>query len=380
MIMKLLEIRTMVLKLYQKARFIVNPIVKFILSWIVFNGINDAIGYDVRFTKTIVVLLLSVICAVTPGGVLVFFAMVLSLVHVFSVSIYLSVLLLLVFLILYGMLMRFSPKQAIVAVALPVLAKYNLHYAVPLVLGCVANPLSICACACGVFVYHIIDVIQAAASRNVGNNPDDILQLYIDIADAVMANKQMFIMLVVFSLVIITVFCIRKFSFDYAFLVSITAGMIVNIIGFLVADLKYSVTVNIGILILMTILSGVVAVIVEFIKRVLDYTAVERVQFEDDDYYYYVKAVPKVNVAFPTHSVMHIGENSEASQEIEFEDFGEDVGDFGDEEPADEEIRYEDFDASDFDSSIEESSSSEDDDFEDYEEDMILDDLDDSKK
>ena len=29
----------------------------------------------------------------------------------------------------------------------------------------------------------------------------------------------------------------------------------------------------------------------------VDYTRIESVQFEDDDYYYYVKAVPKVTVS-----------------------------------------------------------------------------------
>jgi hypothetical protein len=29
----------------------------------------------------------------------------------------------------------------------------------------------------------------------------------------------------------------------------------------------------------------------------VDYTRIENVQFEDDDYYYYVKAVPKVTVS-----------------------------------------------------------------------------------
>ena len=28
----------------------------------------------------------------------------------------------------------------------------------------------------------------------------------------------------------------------------------------------------------------------------MDYTRTEKVQFEDDDYYYYVKAVPKIKV------------------------------------------------------------------------------------
>ena len=42
------------------------------------------------------------------------------------------------------------------------------------------------------------------------------------------------------------------------------------------------------------ILSVVVLLILEFFLFNLDYSRIEQVQFEDDEYYYYVKAVPKV--------------------------------------------------------------------------------------
>jgi hypothetical protein len=38
----------------------------------------------------------------------------------------------------------------------------------------------------------------------------------------------------------------------------------------------------------------------------VDYSRVEHVQFEDDDYYYYVKAIPKITVTTPEVSVKRI--------------------------------------------------------------------------
>ena len=48
-----------------------------------------------------------------------------------------------------------------------------------------------------------------------------------------------------------------------------------------------------------SVLAILVAIVVQFFKTVVDYSSVENTQFEDDEYYYYVKAVPKVmsNVA-----------------------------------------------------------------------------------
>ena len=366
MIVKLLELRTLMLKAYQKTRFIINPLVKFVLAWLVFKGINTNIGYDARFTGSTVTLLLSVICAVLPAGFIVFMAMVLSLVHMIKASLYVAGLLLLAYIFLYAMLMRFDPKHAIVAVLVPMLAGKNLHYAIPLVLGCIATPVAILPCACGVIVYYMFGIVKAAASRQVALNLDDILQLFIDVADATMANKIMFGTIAVFALVIIVVFIIRQFSFEYAFVVSIGAGVVTNILGFLIADLKFSLTANIGVLALMSVVGGIIAYIVEFMKRVLDYTSVERVQFEDDDYYYYVKAVPKVNVSIPRHNVKRISDEGDDGEgidddESEYSDISivgnDDVRyeEYTDDDyrvntdTSDDDVRYEDYSEEDYD-------------------------------
>jgi hypothetical protein len=160
--------------------------------------------------------------------------------------------------------------------------------------------------------------------------------------------------------------------------------VLVNILGFLVAVLHFNVSINAGKLILMSLFSGLIAIVLEFFKRVLDYTAIERVQFEDDDYYYYVKAVPKVNVSIPRHSVKRMSDyrDEEAEEETpatgsyaafagdtyeEDEEEEEDIriappkkknrfsfnrSDYIKETPAvpkDSDIRYEEFDDSDFD-------------------------------
>ena len=341
MIIKLLEIRTFLIKIYQKGRFIINPLIRFLVAFLVFKGINTNIGYDTRFTGTTITLLLSVVCAVLPSGMTVFLAMILSLIHVLKVSIFVAPLLLILYIILYALLMRFSPKQAIVSVLIPLLAGKNLHYAVPLILGCTATPLSALPCACGLIIYHMLDIVKAAAARQVQLKLEDMLQLYLDIVDATLANKQMFIAVVVFALVIIVVYLIRQFSFEYALVISIGAGVITNILGFLVADLKYSSTVKIGTLILMSVVCGLIAYIAEFFKRVLDYTAIERVQFEDDDYYYYVKAVPKINLSMSRHDVRRMSDVDADTDETD-EDY-HDISIVGNDD-----VRYEEYTEEDY--------------------------------
>ena len=54
--------------------------------------------------------------------------------------------------------------------------------------------------------------------------------------------------------------------------------------------------------------------IMEFFLFSVDYSRTERLQFEDDEYYYYVKAIPKISVTAPEKTVKHINERKETGE------------------------------------------------------------------
>ena len=64
-----------------------------------------------------------------------------------------------------------------------------------------------------------------------------------------------------------------------------------------VGDFVFGVSVAPGELIIGLLLAAVIGLIYNFFIFSVDYTRTEHVQFEDDDYYYYVKAVPKMTVS-----------------------------------------------------------------------------------
>ncbi len=324
----LLEIRTKMRSIYQKNSMIIDPVFRFIVAFLAFTQINDQVGYDARFSRMSVKLLLSLISALTPWAVMVFLAMALVLAHVYFVSKFLALFILIVFIVLYCFFLRFTPKLGLAVVAIPILTPINLHYAVPMYLGLTQNPLSIIPTACGVLIYNLFSVVKIAAERQVEMSLDDIIGLYTEVIDALLAKKEMLIIMGIFALVIVVIFAIRKFSFDFSFEIALVAGMVINIIGFLIGNLKFGLSVSIGGLILMSLLSAAIVLILYFMKRLLDYTAVERVQFEDDDYYYYVKAVPKINIPEKTHKVKHINKKKAAEEEKESYETDFEIDDF----------------------------------------------------
>jgi len=57
---------------------------------------------------------------------------------------------------------------------------------------------------------------------------------------------------------------------------------------------------------LRVLVAMVVAYIVQFFRMTLDYHGTQKLQFEDDEYYYYVTAVPKFKVAVVDKTVTRI--------------------------------------------------------------------------
>lgn len=306
MMMTFLVFRASLRSLYQKYEQYISPSIKFIIAIIVFQLINTSIGYDDRLKKLPIVLALSLLSAFTPSAVLVLLAILVSIGHVYAASKILSVIIILIMLIMYCFFLRFTPKLGYVIVAVPILYLLKLPYLVPIVLGLFTTPISILPTGCGVIIFYLIKVIKEATTMQVDVNVEDTLQLYTYVANSLVNNKQMLMTITVFTLIIIVTYFVRRMKFDYAREIAIAAGALTCILGFLISDLKLDISEQIGSMILGTLGSVIIAVIIQFFHLALDYTGGEYVQFEDEDYYYYVKAIPKINVTAPQINVKRI--------------------------------------------------------------------------
>lgn len=93
---------------------------------------------------------------------------------------------------------------------------------------------------------------------------------------------------------------------DYSWYLALGIGAVANIVLFLIGALVMETDVAIGSLVVGTLLSFLLALVVEFFVFSVDYSRTEYTQFEDDEYYYYVKAVPKMSIAISERKVKKI--------------------------------------------------------------------------
>lgn len=320
---KILELRSLLRTYYQKFQMVIDPLLKFVAAFVTFLMINKAVGYNEKLEKTVVVLLVSLLCAFTPSSILVFLAMVFVILHIASASPFMALFAALIFVILYCFFLRFAPQYGYVVVAIPILSMLHVPYLVPILMGLVANPITILPSACGVTVYYMLQILKEHTVVSDSFALDDILPFYTEVFEALLDCKDILIGAGVFAVVIIAVYIVRRLRMEYAAEIAILAGGVVNVFGFLICDLRFGSSVTIGSMILGTLLSVAAAFVALFFKRVLDYTAVENVQFEDDDYYYYVKAVPKIEIGVAERKVEHINAKDEPADEDDEDDYEE---------------------------------------------------------
>ena len=127
-------------------------------------------------------------------------------------------------------------------------------------------------------------------------------------------NKEMWTAIIAFVICLLVVYSVRKLSVDNAWKIAIVSGALVYVIVVVIGRVTMHVDVPYVAVIIGTIVSILLALVLEFFAFAVDYSRTENLQFEDDEYFYYVKAVPKVTVTAPEKTVKRINERQETSR------------------------------------------------------------------
>ena len=210
-------------------------------------------------------------------------------------------------LILFMMILflRFSGSQNLTLILTPLSFGFSVPTLLPLGAGLLGSAVSALPAGCGVVIYYFIRFVhaQSAALSDQGTEIAEKLKL---LSDGLVQNWAMWITVIAFVVVVLLVNLLRTRSFDYAWRIAIIAGGVAYILVILAGDFCLEVTVSMVPIIISTLVSVLIGFVLEFFVYGGDYSRTERLEYEDDEYYYYVKAVPKASVATSERSIKKI--------------------------------------------------------------------------
>lgn len=312
MIERLLTIRQSIIKMYKQYDYIIGPILKFIIIYSILNMFISKIGYEGTLSNPILVLFISLIGTVLPDKGILFGGVFLVPFYILTLNPILAGIIFVFLLNLYLLFMRLFPKESLLIIITIVAFTMHMEILVPIVAALLGGYIGIIGILLGVFIWFFIPNL-AEAVVITGTGKEAILEAIKNLGtinvESIVINQTMLCIMIIFFVVFNTVYFIRRLAVDYAPYIAIGMGAIMNMIGFSLAILFLKIDVSLPSMLIITLLYTLVAIIIEFFSKVLDYERSEVLNFEDDENYYYVKVVPKIYLKATSRKVKRVYNN-----------------------------------------------------------------------
>lgn len=289
------------IKLRDKIRkFVLAREMMFLRIWnmlIAFVGlmcINKNFGYQKTLSQTWVSIVLAIACGFMPlKGVS---AVLIVVIAIDLASLSGQVALVAVGLAIIGYLVcaYFHSRNTYNMVTVPICYSLKCPYAMALGCGLLNNINEIASVICGSVLAYYLHIIKNSAAAILDETTD--VSVFSLLKEQMLQSKMFYFYLVAMIAMFLVVYFLRSASIRMSWLIADAAGVIVEFIIMLSGYLLTGQKSEIPGLVLGNILVFVVGFILNYFILDLDYSRIEKVQFEDDDYYYYVTAVPKIRI------------------------------------------------------------------------------------
>jgi hypothetical protein len=209
---------------------------------------------------------------------------------------------------------RLAPKESILILWMFFAFYFRIPYIIPVICGLYFGLTSIIPITIGVFAWSFTPVITSLipaqaeavsfASIDIMELPKTFLEVFSTLGGALFTDTSWIFTAFVFAVVVIIVHFLSTQEINYASQISIVLGVMISIISFVIIGFVTGDSSSLLNVLLMSIPTIFICLAINFFDVALDYRKSDRVTFEDDDNFYYVKIVPKVQLMDPEPKVV----------------------------------------------------------------------------
>ncbi len=281
-------------------RYVLSKEMLFIKIWhglvalIGLLAIRSNFGYQKTVSNIWVSLIMAFVCAFFPmQGVSLVLAVVL-IIDLASLSTEVAVVGAGLYLIGYLICAYFHSKNTYNMVAVPICYSFKAPYIMSLGAGLMSNINELAGVIWGSVLAYYLHIIKnnAAAILDVTSE----VSVFALLKEQMLQAKMFYFFIVAMVAMFLVVYFLRSASIRMSWIVADAAGVLIEFIIMLTGLIITSQRTEVPSLIIGNILVFIVGFILNYFILDLDYSRIEKVQFEDDDYYYYVTAVPKIRI------------------------------------------------------------------------------------
>ncbi len=277
---------------------------KAITALTVLLSINAAFPYRALLSRGLIVAAVSLLCSILPWTYITVFGVLFVLGQLSALSLEAFVVFLVIAIILAVLSYVTLPGCGILLALLPVLLSWKIPTAAVLLAGLFGGITAFVSVAGGTAVYYVLKLIADNAAvlsgeqtvTASGETVSTLVQRLLLLVKGVLGHEEMLAAVLVFGLTTLLVHLLSRADVDYARVIAVGAGAVFCPALMMAASQLAGVRMSAGMVFLSAFVGLLVSLAALFLTVSLDYPHTEKVRFEDDDYYYFVKAVPKIKL------------------------------------------------------------------------------------
>ena len=311
----LLEMKQKLKNFYGQYEGYLVPVLKFLLAFGYFWWIRVTLGMMERLANPFVIIITALLCAILPINAIMWVGFLFILGHCYAVGIEVAAFAAVLVLLMAIIGLRFGGKSNLVFPIVPLGMACRLSALTPIGCGLLGTPVAAVPMECSVIFYYLLTFIKEQETL-LESEDMEIQRVLKLLMDGLIKNQDMWMSLITFAGVLLLVYLIRTRSFDYAWRVAIFVGALAYLLMMLAGGLFLGMDVEMVFLAVSAVVSTLLGFVLEFFAFGGDYTRTEHLEYEDDEYYYYVKAVPKVSISTSKRNIKKINGVSQKTEEL----------------------------------------------------------------
>ena len=189
----------------------------------------------------------------------------------------------------------YQAKKLYYITAFIVAKQWSMPSLIPVQAALLGTPSEVVTVICGAIISFFLQEVHTNA--NVLMDGEGQMSVVDFLRERVVSNQMFYVYLLAMITMFLVVMVLRTRNINHAWMIAIGGGIsaefLIMLSGYLLVGSRHNIPALIG----GNIVTFLVGAATNYLYRDLDYSRIEKVQFEDDEYYYYVTAVPKIRIA-----------------------------------------------------------------------------------
>lgn len=305
-------VREMIMAFVKRYDNIISFVLRFLAGWIIYSAIMGIGHYNTAFEAIanmgfLFNSFMGLLFAILPLNASYVIMILLTAVQ-FSAQLEIALIVLLGLVTMFLFYGQFGKRESVLVISMLMGFYFNIPYIVPIIAGLYFGitsiiPMSISALIVSYskLIFSIVDYSNEAIGLSLDMITDmeieDIFGAFMELYESFSLNSEpvqgwLFLTVAIF-VVFIFVYIVSRLPINYGKEIAIGLATIINIFAFIFAN----AFVNFGsvpMIFFMSILASLIMIVYNFMKSALAYSKAGRVEFSDEDFYYYVKYIPKI--------------------------------------------------------------------------------------